>query len=169
MNPPKIVWAAIAFALVIGSSALLLSQFSNYFSSAQNPTITGTVVLKDNDTITPVFMSTLSLPGSTCSVKIVRCGENNIQPIDDSPALFSFTGQSGGNFTQLSPSAKIVGLNTGTTYRNCQATAYDSVAGGNYLILSQLCTNKTGNNLILDCVSSNSTQYKYLAASYSCS
>ena len=74
MNPPKAFWAAIVLALIIGSSALLISQMDNLFGKATDggTHITGTIVLTDRAG-TDAMAFVVSLPGTTCDVKFLAC------------------------------------------------------------------------------------------------
>ncbi|MBI4045138.1 MAG: hypothetical protein HY392_05495 [Candidatus Diapherotrites archaeon] len=75
MQVPRLVWAAIAFALVAGTIGFFLAQSTGTLAQAQGGgKITGTIVLRDQSSINNIFyMSTVSLPGSTCDVTVVGC------------------------------------------------------------------------------------------------
>jgi len=85
MNPPKAVWAAIIFTLVIGSSALLISQMDNLFGKAQSGKITGTIVLQDGLQFESYvgaeelrflgsgLIAPVALPGSACFMTFTVC------------------------------------------------------------------------------------------------
>lgn len=71
MNPPKVFWAAVVFAMVVIGAGFFILQ-STGFAQAQGK-ITGTIVLRDQASASD-FLAPVSLPGSTCSVKITSCG-----------------------------------------------------------------------------------------------
>ena len=71
MQVPKLLVAAVVFAIVLVSVGFFLSQTAKP-AIAQNTKITGTIVLADSSSATNA--STFVLPGGVCDVEIVGCG-----------------------------------------------------------------------------------------------
>ncbi len=79
MNPPKIVYAAIVFGIVLIGTGFFITQISGIFTNAQGAQkITGTVVLRDQPkSSASELATTVTLPASNCTVDATNCGSQN--------------------------------------------------------------------------------------------
>ena len=184
----KALTAAVIFGIVVVSFAVLLGQAGNFFSKAQGtPKITGTVVLTDSyETIKSSFPTganvyTISLPGSTaCKVKITAC--NNSGSVN-APALYSLVYATGGSDPNSSSRLTEIGntganraffsavkITAGGSILNCQASAYDSVAPGTYILMPASCTKAPASNSTwADCTAASiPSAYYNLSVAYEC-
>ncbi|MBI2598362.1 MAG: hypothetical protein HYW50_04150 [Candidatus Diapherotrites archaeon] len=119
----------------------------------------------------------VSLPGTTCNVKIAGCtGSSNPSP----PALYDLIFEAGGFGPDTSSRLTAIGskpvyfnfvrISEGGNGYYCQASAYSSVAAGNYIVMPWGCTKiPQQNNTWADCVGTSiPAYYSNLIVSYSC-
>ena len=169
MQEKKLLYGAIIFSLILVSTGFFITQTTNFFSKAVG-SITGTVVLRNIMPSSAYFIndsvSAISLPGTTCKVKLAGCGAaGNAGSPDVVAALFSFDS---GSLTKQVANASIQEIFTGSTVAGvCTASYYDNIPSKTYLVLFSGCPNKTGAgpHTVTCPVGS---QFWYLAAAYEC-
>ena len=158
MNPPKAIWAAIVFGILIISVGFLVGQVDNFFGKAGHggAHITGTIVLSDKANLTGnnYFIGNIALPGTSCDVILTHCFEGLYSASDGgvyfAPALYKsrlITRNASNNwdlqtnvpqYTEYVPISQPIGAEMdigGTVFsRKCFGSEYRSVGAGNYVV-----------------------------------
>jgi len=150
MNPPKVVWAAIAFGILLISGGFLIGQTGSLFGLAGHGGnhITGTIVLTDKD-VDFSYLGNVALPGTTCNVIITQCGigviiaNGNVVPaflksrnIDKVGANWPANANNP-RFTEYVPISQPIGVREeggAILPSNCTGAEYRDLLADNYIV-----------------------------------